>query len=99
MGVKENLYCDMFLWTHKGVDFTPHFFFGLVLKAGDAEKFPQAFGFEGLDAFLRVCKQSPCFTAIEDGGDKRPVELELACKADGVAWPDPVPSYVCLDCS
>ena len=30
------------------------------------------------------------FTAIEeDGGDKRPVELELAGKADGVAPPDP----------
>ena len=41
--------------------------------------------------FLKVRKQGPCFTAVEeDGGDKRLVELELACKADGVAWPDPV---------
>ena len=40
--------------------------------------------------FFRVSKQSPCFTAVEeDGGDKRFVELELACKADGFALPDP----------
>ena len=26
----------------------------------------------------------------EDGGDKRLVELELACEVDGVAPPDPV---------
>ena len=33
--------------------------------------------------------RGPCFTAIEeDGGDKRLVQLELACKADGVAPPD-----------
>ena len=29
-----------------------------------------------------------CFTSIEDGGDKRLVELELACQADGIAPPD-----------
>ena len=43
--------------------------------------------------FFRVVKQGPgpCFTALaEDGGDKRLVELELACKADGVAPPDPI---------
>ena len=35
--------------------------------------------------------QGPFFTAVdEDGDDKRLVELELACKADGVAPPDPV---------
>ena len=49
---------------------------GLVLQVGDAEKFPQAHGFEGLDPFLRVSKQGPRFTALEeDGGDKRLVEL------------------------
>ena len=43
---------------------------GLELQVGDAEKFPQALGFENLDPFLRVTKQGPCFTAIEeDGGD------------------------------
>ena len=41
--------------------------------------------------FFRVSKQGPCFTAIEkDGGDKKLVELGLACKADGIAAPDPV---------
>ena len=40
-------------------------------QVGDAEKFPQTLGFKGLDSFLRVSKQGPCFTAIEeDGGDK-----------------------------
>ena len=55
------------------------------------EKFPQALGFEGLDPSFRVSKQGPCFTATEeDGGDKRLVELEVACKAVGVALLDPV---------
>ena len=36
--------------------------------------------------FFRVSKQDPCFTAIEEeGGDKRLVELDLTCKAGGVA--------------
>ena len=57
-----------FLWTHKGVDLALHPVAGLVLQVGDAEKFPQALGFEGL---------GPCFTAtVEDGGDKRLEELE-----------------------
>ena len=78
-----------FLWTNKGVDLAPHQVVGLVLQVGDAEKFPQAIGFEGLDPFLGVSKQGPCFTAIEeDGGDKRLVQLELACEADGGAPPD-----------
>ena len=29
-----------FLWTHKGVDLAPRPVIGLVLKVGDAEKFP-----------------------------------------------------------
>ena len=41
--------------------------------------------------FFSVSKQGPCFTAVvEDGGDKRLVELELACEADRVVPPDPV---------
>ena len=41
--------------------------------------------------FFRVSKHGLCLTAVEvDGGDKRLVELELACKADGIAPPDPV---------
>ena len=31
-----------FLWTNREVDLAPHPVFGLVLKVGDAEKFPQA---------------------------------------------------------
>ena len=80
-----------FLWTHKGVDLAPHPVVGLVLQVRDAEKFPQALGFEDLDPFLRASKQGPCFTAKdEEGGDERLVELELACEADGVQNPGPV---------
>ena len=40
---------------------------------------------------FRVSKQGPRLTIIvENGGDERLVELEPACKADGVATPDPV---------
>ena len=60
-----------------------------MLQVGDAEKFPQALGFEGLGPFFRVSKQSPYFTATEeDGNDKRLVQLEFACEAGGVAPSD-----------
>ena len=62
--------CQRSMWTHEGADFAPHPVIGLVLQVGDAEKFPQALGFEGLDPFLGVSKQCPCFTATKDGGDK-----------------------------
>ena len=78
-----------FSWTHKNVDLALHPVVGFVLQVGNAEKFPRAIGFKSQDPFLRVSKQGPCFTAIQkDGCDKRLVELELACKADGVAPPD-----------
>ena len=57
---------ERFLWTHKGVALTPHPVVGLVLQVGDAEKFPQALVFEGLNPFPRVSKQDLCFTAIEE---------------------------------
>ena len=39
----------------------------------------------------RVSKQGPFFKATKmDGGDKTPVQLEVACEADGLAPPDPV---------
>ena len=80
-----------FLWIHKRVDLARHPIVSLVLQIGEMEKFPQALGFKGPEYFLRVGKQGPHFTAIgEDGGNKRLSELELACKADGVASPDPV---------
>ena len=74
-----------FLWTHKEVALAHHSVIGRVLQVGNAEKFSQAFGFEGLDPFIRVSKQGPCFRAEEeDGGNERFVELELAWEADGV---------------
>ena len=72
-----------FLWTHKEVDLAPHPVVGLLLRVGDTEKFPHALNFEGFDSFFRVSK-------LEDGSDRRLVELEFACKVDGVAPPDPV---------
>ena len=54
-----------FLRTHKEVDLAPCPVIGLVLQVGDTEKFPQAFGFEGPDSFVRVSEQGPCFTATE----------------------------------
>ena len=63
---------------------------GLLLSVEDAEKLTQARGFESQDPFLLVSKQDPSVTAVEDGGDEKPVQPELACEADGVALPAPV---------
>ena len=84
-----------FLWTHKEVDLALHPVIGLVLQVRNVEKFPHAYGPKSLDPFfflfLFSSKQGPCFETIEEvGGDKRLVQLELACKADCVAPPDPV---------
>ena len=47
----------------------------------EMRKFPHVLGFKSLDPIFGVSKQGLCFTAIEeDGGDKRLVELELACQ-------------------
>ena len=79
------------MWAHRDVDLAPHPVVGLVLQAGDANKFPWAFGFRRSGSFSQIRKQGPCFTDIEENrGDKRLVQLELACEADGVASPDPV---------
>ena len=66
--------------THKEVDLALHPVVGVVLQVGDAEKFPQARGFESLDPFFGVSKQGPCFTAREEnGGDKnRQILFSLA---------------------
>ena len=42
-----------FPWTHKEVDLVPYSVVGLVLQAGDAEKFPQALGFHSLGPFFQ----------------------------------------------
>ena len=45
---------DSYGLIHKDVDRAPHPVVGLVLQVGDAEKCPQAPGFENLDPFFRV---------------------------------------------
>ena len=47
-----------FLWTHKAVDLAPHPVVGLVFQVGDAEKFPQALGFESLGPMFFFIFQS-----------------------------------------
>ena len=82
-----------FLWTHKEADLVPHPVVGLVLQIGETETFSMHLVSKTRIPFLflRVSKQGPPFTAVEkDGGDDRLVELELVCKADGAAPPDPV---------
>ena len=41
-----------FSWTHKNVDLALHPVVGFVLQVGDAEKFPQALGFESMNRFF-----------------------------------------------
>ena len=41
-----------FLWTNKDADLAPHPAIHLVLQVGDAEKFPQALGFDSLHSFF-----------------------------------------------
>ena len=41
-----------FLCSHKGDNLAPLEVVGLVVQIGDAEKFPQAFGFESLGLFF-----------------------------------------------
>ena len=80
-----------FLWDYKEAELASYQLVGLAFQVRYAKEFPQALGFESLDPFLRVSRESPCSKAMEeDGGDKRLVELELACEVDGVAPPDPV---------
>ena len=82
---------NRFRWTHKGFDLAPHSDVGLELQVGDVKKFFQALSFKGLCHFVRISKQGPCLTTIEeDGGGKRLITLELAFKADRIAPPDPV---------
>ena len=79
-----------FLWVHMEVDLASY---PVVVLQVDAKKFRHAFGFESLDPFPRLSRQGPCFTATEeDGGDKRLVQLELACETEGVGPPDSVSS-------
>ena len=74
-------------WTHKEVDLALHPVVRLVLKEEMQGRFLRRVVSQTWILFFRVSKQGPCFTAIGDGGDKRFVELEPACEADGVAPP------------
>ena len=46
-----------FVWAHKEVDQDSRPIIDLVVQVGDAEKFPQAPGFESLDPLFKVSKQ------------------------------------------
>ena len=80
------------LWAHKEGDLATHLVVGPILQVEDAKQFSQLVSkFDSLDPFLRVGKQDPCLTTVqEDGDNERLVQLELAYEADGVASPDPV---------
>ena len=61
-----------FLWTHEGADLASHPVVGLVLRVGDTEKFPQAFGFRRLGSFsqIQIQQRAPqifvmcCYSAV-----------------------------------
>ena len=52
---------------HKEIDLTPHPAVGLVLQVGDAEKFPQALGFESLDSFFQSQHAGSMFHSRKEG--------------------------------
>ena len=80
-----------FVWTH--TDLARHPDVGLVLQVGNAEKFSEALGLGSLDPFFQSQQEGSMLSVIEeDEGDKRLVENELSCKADGVAPLDSVSS-------
>ena len=56
-----------FLWTHKGVDLASHPVIVFVFQIEDAEKFPQALGFESLDPFFQS-QQAGCMFHSHKGG-------------------------------
>ena len=73
------------MWT-----LAPHLVVGLVLQVGGAQTFPHTVGFESRDRFFQSQEAGTMFHSLEeDGGGKRLVKLEPACKADGIAPPDP----------
>ena len=53
-----------FLWANKEVDLAPHPVVGLVLRGGDADRFPPALGLESLYPFLGVNRKGPCLKAV-----------------------------------
>ena len=75
--------------TRKLIGLAPHPVVGLVLQTGDAEKFPQALGFECLVLFFFFFQSQPAGSLFQAQRrmevTKRLVVLELSRKADGVA--------------
>ena len=71
--------------TQEKNDLTPRPVADLLLHVGDIKHLVLKAWILCLESASRV------HSAVEnDGGDKRFVQLELACNADGVASPDPV---------
>ena len=90
---------ERFLWIHKEVELAAHPVVGRTPGRRCREVSSCTCFRKSGSSIIRVSKQGTCFTAIkEDGGNKRRVQFELACKADGVAPPDPVWSCHCLHC-
>ena len=63
-----------FMLTHKEVDIAPHQVAGLVLQEETRKPFSHALCLENW-IFFSVSKQGPCFTAIEQDGDDKKLEL------------------------
>ena len=55
-----------YLSVHNEADLALHPVAGLLFQVGNLKKFPQAFGLESLDPFLRISKQGPYLTATEE---------------------------------
>ena len=85
------------MWAHSEIDLARYPVVCLMFYVGGAKKCSKALGLESLDPFLSVSRQGPRLTTImEGGGDRRPVQLDLACEADGGAAPVPVqPGHRC----
>ena len=56
------------LLVHKEADLAAYTVVGFVFQIGDVEKFPQVLGLASLESFLRVSKQGPYLTALEEEG-------------------------------
>ena len=79
------------LWTHKEVDLAPHPSYCSSAPSRRCGDVSSGTWFRKPVSFSSLSKQDPCFTAMQqNGGDKRLVELYLACKTEGAAPPDTV---------
>ena len=79
-----------FPWIHKDVGPAPHPVVGLVLQVGDAEKFPQALGFQSLDPFFQSASRVHVSQPWRMEVTRDLYTLNLLAKLMAVAPPDPV---------